>query len=61
MPDYEALDPEKMYKLIVPTYIANGGDGYTVISENKVNHTSGKYHDYGERVVVRSCPSSSSF
>ncbi|KAJ8023878.1 5'-nucleotidase [Holothuria leucospilota] len=41
VPDYEPLQVNKVYKIIIPTYLAGGGDGYTMISENKKSHITG--------------------
>lgn len=38
VPKYEKIDLEKWYRVIVPDYTANGGDGFTAISDNKRNH-----------------------
>lgn len=35
VPVYEPIVLEKWYRLIVPSYIAEGGDGYEAISLNK--------------------------
>lgn len=36
LPQYETLDPDKMYRLIVQSYLANG-NSFRVITENKQN------------------------
>ncbi|CAH1789487.1 unnamed protein product [Owenia fusiformis] len=38
VPKLEELDLSKHYKIVMPDYIANGGDGYSVIRDNKINH-----------------------
>lgn len=35
VPKYEPVDLDKWYRLIVPSYMADGGDGYEAISLNK--------------------------
>ncbi|CAH1776837.1 unnamed protein product [Owenia fusiformis] len=32
------IDPVKVYNVIMPSYIANGGDGYFIIRDNKLDH-----------------------
>ena len=39
---YDDLDDDEMYPMITNTYIANGGDGLTSISENKKDYTIGE-------------------
>ncbi|XP_070569172.1 snake venom 5'-nucleotidase-like [Ptychodera flava] len=41
MPEFQPLDVDKVYTLITSNFIANGGDGYTMISDNKLLHESG--------------------
>lgn len=36
-PDYEPLDPEQTYRVIVPSFISSGGDGFKVLVENGLN------------------------
>ncbi|KAJ8023875.1 5'-nucleotidase [Holothuria leucospilota] len=43
IPKYEPLDLSKSYKVVLPSYLANGGDGYAMISDNKENHIIGKF------------------
>lgn len=42
VPDYEPLQVNKVYKIIIPTYLAGGGDRYRMISENKKSHITGQ-------------------
>ncbi|XP_047537492.1 apyrase-like isoform X1 [Vanessa atalanta] len=37
IPRYEPLDLDKMYKVVTQTFIGNGGDGFTMISNNRQN------------------------
>ncbi|XP_018574672.1 apyrase [Anoplophora glabripennis] len=37
VPVYEDLDENKMYRIVVPSFITTGGDGYTIISDNLQN------------------------
>ncbi|XP_021430396.1 snake venom 5'-nucleotidase [Oncorhynchus mykiss] len=41
VPRYESLDPDRLYKLVLPSYIADGGDGFTMIKEEKLKHDTG--------------------
>jgi 5'-nucleotidase len=34
VPKYEPVEPNKSYNVIMPAFIANGGDGYTVLKKN---------------------------
>lgn len=43
VPRYEPLDDKKVYKLAMPSYIADGGDGYSMIKDEKLKHDSGKF------------------
>lgn len=42
MPNYEPLDPKKVYKVIMPAYLVDGGDGFSMIKEQKLKHDSGE-------------------
>lgn len=42
VPRYEPLKDEKVYKLAMPSYIADGGDDYSMIKEEKLKHDSGE-------------------
>lgn len=41
MPVYEPLDLEKVYKLVMPSYIVDGGDSFSMIKEEKLKHDTG--------------------
>ncbi|XP_050960426.1 5'-nucleotidase [Labeo rohita] len=41
VPRYEPLNPKKLYKLVLPSYLVDGGDDYTMIKEKKLKHDSG--------------------
>ncbi|CAM4694675.1 unnamed protein product [Leuciscus chuanchicus] len=41
MPRYEPLNPKKLYKVVLPSYLVDGGDGYTMIKDQKLKHDSG--------------------
>ncbi|XP_071112386.1 snake venom 5'-nucleotidase-like [Haliotis cracherodii] len=38
VPHYVDLNDSEVYKIIMPNFIANGGDGYDVINKNKMKH-----------------------
>ncbi|XP_067675672.1 snake venom 5'-nucleotidase-like [Haliotis asinina] len=38
VPQYVDLNDSEIYKIIMPSFIANGGDGYDVINKNKIKH-----------------------
>lgn len=38
---YEPLEDEKWYKVVTISFIANGGDNFTELSQNKRNHKVG--------------------
>ena len=42
VPDYEPLDYDKYYKIVMHSFLAGGGDGFTVIKEQGRNHFTGK-------------------
>ncbi|XP_051510746.1 5'-nucleotidase isoform X2 [Myxocyprinus asiaticus] len=41
VPHYEPLNPKKVYKVVLPSYLVDGGDGYSMIKEQKLKHDSG--------------------
>uniref|UniRef100_A0A8C2PWI9 5'-nucleotidase n=1 Tax=Cyprinus carpio TaxID=7962 RepID=A0A8C2PWI9_CYPCA len=41
VPRYEPLNPKKVYKVVLPSYLVDGGDGYSMIKEQKLKHDSG--------------------
>ncbi|XP_075963682.1 snake venom 5'-nucleotidase-like [Anarhichas minor] len=41
VPKYEPLDPEKNYTVVMPSYMVGGGDGFTMIKEELLKHTTG--------------------
>ncbi|XP_071831376.1 5'-nucleotidase-like [Apostichopus japonicus] len=42
IPFYEPLDLENVYKIVVQSYLIEGGDGYTMIAENMISHKTGR-------------------
>ncbi|TRY59156.1 hypothetical protein DNTS_032405, partial [Danionella cerebrum] len=41
VPRYEPLNLKKVYKVVLPAYLVDGGDGFTMIKEQKLKHDSG--------------------
>lgn len=41
IPKYYPLDVTKMYRIVVNSYMAGGGDGFSIININKRNHIKG--------------------
>lgn len=41
VPSYEPLDPNKLYKIVLPSYLVEGGDGFSMIKMEKLRHDSG--------------------
>lgn len=50
VPDYEPLKLDKTYKIIAPSFIVGGGDGYTMIADNLKNLVTGKLT---ERIISK--------
>lgn len=53
VPRYVPLDVDEIYKVVVPNFIANGGDGYRMISDNKMDHTTGLALKDALRVYIK--------
>lgn len=43
VPSYEPLEMDKVYKVILPSYLVNGGDGFQMIKDELLKHDSGKH------------------
>ena len=41
VPEFIPLEYDKLYRMVVPSYIANGGDGFDVIAEHRQDHHTG--------------------
>ncbi|XP_061073067.1 snake venom 5'-nucleotidase-like isoform X2 [Conger conger] len=41
VPKYEPLVLDQVYKLVLPSYLINGGDGFSMIKEEMLKHDSG--------------------
>lgn len=44
-PVYEDLDEDKIYRILTPSFLTKGGDGFQVISENIKNTQLGEEFD----------------
>lgn len=42
VPKYEPLDPEKTYTVVMPSYIVDGGDGFDMIKNELLKHSTGR-------------------
>lgn len=42
VPKYEPLDPEKIYTVVMPSYIVDGGDGFDMIKNELLKHNTGR-------------------
>lgn len=43
VPSYEPLQMDKTYKVVLPSFLANGGDGFQMIKDEALRHDSGKH------------------
>ena len=41
-PTYEPIDEDKIYTVLMNSYMAGGGGGYGVVKDNKLSHEYGK-------------------
>ncbi|XP_027407260.1 5'-nucleotidase [Bos indicus x Bos taurus] len=41
VPSYEPLRMDKVYKVILPSFLVSGGDGFRMIKDEKIKHDSG--------------------
>ncbi|CAG2118853.1 unnamed protein product, partial [Medioppia subpectinata] len=46
VPEYRPLDDNELYKLVVPQYIADGGDGYQMLKSKDIKRISSEVLDY---------------
>lgn len=42
VPQYEPLDPEKIYAVVMPSYMVDGGDGFDMIKNGLLKHNTGR-------------------
>lgn len=63
VPSYEPLRTDEVYKVVLPSFLANGGDGYQMLKEELLQHNSGEHRclflstahrNSGTAVLVRS-------
>lgn len=38
VPEYSPINDDEYYRMIIPSFLAGGGDGFSAISDNKINH-----------------------
>ncbi|XP_049891161.1 snake venom 5'-nucleotidase-like [Epinephelus moara] len=41
VPRYKPVQPEMVYEVVMPSFIAQGGDGFSMIPDEKLNHDTG--------------------
>ncbi|XP_046877126.1 5'-nucleotidase isoform X1 [Hypomesus transpacificus] len=41
VPIFEPLEPNRLYKMVLPSYLVEGGDGFSMIKEERLKHDSG--------------------
>ena len=41
VPIYKPLDEDAVYKVVLPSYLAQGGGGFTIIKQKRLSHTEG--------------------
>lgn len=41
VPIYKPLDEDAVYKVVLPSYLAQGGGGFTIIKQRRLSHTQG--------------------
>ncbi|XP_054474500.1 snake venom 5'-nucleotidase-like [Anoplopoma fimbria] len=41
VPQYEPVEEEEVYKVVLPSYMVTGGDGFAIIAEEMLKHDSG--------------------
>lgn len=54
VPQYEPIDLEKSYTVVMPSYLIDGGDGFTMIKKEMLKHnTGGQRTTFCNRVNMR--------
>ncbi|XP_059051895.1 apyrase-like [Achroia grisella] len=57
IPKYESLQPDKYYKVVSQSFIGNGGDGFTMVSDNRINvEVVGLDYDILANYISRTSP-----
>lgn len=55
--DFEKINPHKLYSIVAPSFIANGGDGFTMIKCNRKTRRAGLLDiDIMEKFIVQNSP-----
>lgn len=55
--EFENINPHKLYNVVVPSFIANGGDGFTMIKSNRKTRRVGLLDiDVMEKFIARNSP-----
>lgn len=55
VPRYTPLDPKKVYRVVMPSYLVDGGDGFSMIKEEKLKHDSGEFVGVVTLMHTHSC------
>lgn len=42
VPHYEPVQDKTVYKVVLPSYLVTGGDGFSMIRDEKLKHSSGE-------------------
>lgn len=42
VPRYEAVEEEALYRVVLPSYLVTGGDGFSMIRDETLKHDSGE-------------------
>lgn len=42
VPKYEPVEDETVYKVVLPSYMVKGGDGFSMITTEMLKHNSGE-------------------
>lgn len=53
VPEYEPLEDNSEYTILTSSFIANGGDGFSMIPKEALNHTKiGKLQGVGTNIII---------
>lgn len=50
VPQYEPVEDEAVYTVVLPSYIMTGGDGFSMLKNETLKHNSGEFGRSGESV-----------
>lgn len=56
VPKYELLDLGKIYTVVMPSYIVDGGDGFDMIKKGLLRHNTGRWYSLEEMAVANHKP-----